>query len=130
MIQILYVGIGGGIGAILRYEISKHSANLINCGIPIGTLLVNIIGGLIIGIIMQLSISTNSISNNMRLFLTTGIMGGLTTFSTFSYETVSYIQQGEVINGITNILLNVILSLTAAALGIWLVKMLLVNHGA
>ena len=81
---ILVVGLGGFLGAISRYEISLICNKHINTIIPIGTLLVNILGGLLIGFVMQLGEDTNYIPSDVKVFLTTGFMGGLTTFSTFS----------------------------------------------
>ncbi|MDS0527552.1 fluoride efflux transporter CrcB [Clostridium sp. SHJSY1] len=111
MLEIIFVGTGGCIGAVLRYIITKQSSNLINSNFPLGTLLVNVIGGFLIGLIMELSNSTELISPNLRLFLTTGIMGGLTTFSTFSYETITLMSNGSFVLGTVNVLLNVTLSL-------------------
>lgn len=114
--KIIYVGIGGFIGAVIRYIVTVQSAKIINSNIPLGTLIVNVVGGFLIGAIMELSISTDFISPNLRLFLTTGIMGGLTTFSTFSFETINLINDGRYLLGIINILLNVFLSLGGVAL--------------
>ena len=86
MEKLLYVGIGGLIGACLRYIISINSPKLFGTQLPYGTLIVNIIGGILIGFIMELSLTTDLISPNLRLFLTTGIMGGLTTFSTLAMK--------------------------------------------
>lgn len=121
--KIIYVGIGGAIGAVIRYMVTIQSAKMINSNIPIGTLIVNVVGGFLIGIIMELSMSTDLISPNFRIFLTTGIMGGLTTFSTFSYETISLINNGRYMLGITNVLLNVFLSIGGVALASYLFKM-------
>lgn len=121
--KIIYVGIGGFIGAATRYMVTLQSAKMIDSNIPLGTLIVNVVGGFLIGIIMELSMSTDLISPNMRLFLTTGIMGGLTTFSTFSYETISLINDGRYMLGITNVLLNVFLSIGGVALASFLCKM-------
>ncbi|NCB73907.1 MAG: fluoride efflux transporter CrcB [Clostridia bacterium] len=114
MQKLLFVGLGGFIGAALRYFISIKMAVT---PIPWGTLLVNVIGGLLIGVIMQLSLTTNSISPNMKLFLTTGVMGGLTTFSSFSYETVTLFSAGDIKHGILNICLNLFLCLGGVLLG-------------
>ena len=114
MQKLFYVGIGGFIGAALRYLISSK---VISDTIPWGTLLVNVIGGVLIGLIMQLCLSTDYISPNMKLFLTTGVLGGLTTFSTFSYETMSLFNSGDFKNGILNICLNLILCLGGVLLG-------------
>ena len=117
MQKILYVGIGGFIGAVLRYIISIHSPKLFGTTLPYGTLIVNVMGGILIGFITQLSISTQMISPNLKLFLTTGIMGGLTTFSTFSNETINLFSEGSYILAIINICLNLFLSLIGVILG-------------
>ena len=117
MQKIIYVGIGGFIGAAIRYIVAVQSAKIINSNMPLGTLIVNVVGGFLIGAIMELSMSTDFISPNLRLFLTTGIMGGLTTFSTFSYETITLMYDGRYLLGISNVLLNVFLSLGGVALG-------------
>ena len=117
MLKILYVGIGGFIGASLRYIISYHSPKLFGSQFPYGTLIVNVIGGVLIGLIMELSLTNNAITPNLRLFLTTGIMGGLTTFSTFSFETINLLGEGKYILGSLNICLNLFLSLSGVVLG-------------
>jgi len=109
--KVIYVGLGGFIGASLRYLISKQASTCFNLNIPLGTLIVNVLGGFLIGLIMEFSLSTDLVSPNLRLFLTTGIMGGLTTFSTFSYETIGLISDGSYLFGIINICLNLFLSL-------------------
>ena len=114
MQKIFYVGIGGCIGAVLRYLISSKIGE---GQIPIGTLFVNVLGGFLIGMIMEICISTEFVSPNMRLFLTTGVLGGLTTFSTFSYETVQLFSNGDLKHGIFNILLNLSLCLIGVLLG-------------
>lgn len=110
MQKIIFVGIGGCIGACLRYIVSNHSSKLFGTQFPYGTLIVNVIGGLLIGFIMELSLTTDIISPNLRLFLTTGILGGLTTFSTFSYETITLISDGKYMLGLLNTCLNLFLS--------------------
>jgi len=121
MAKMIYVGMGGFLGASLRYLISMGSARLFGTGMPYGTLIVNVLGGFLIGFIMELSFSTESISPDMRLFLTTGILGGLTTFSTFSYETMSMINEGSYMLGTINICLNLFFSLLGVVLGRYLV---------
>lgn len=115
MQKLIYVGIGGFIGACLRYIISLNAPKLL--GIPNGTLIVNITGGILIGLIMELSLTTDLIPPDLRLFLTTGIMGGLTTFSTFSYETIELFSDGTYILAILNVCLNLFLSLGGVVLG-------------
>ncbi|MDV3429455.1 MAG: fluoride efflux transporter CrcB [Bacillota bacterium] len=125
MQKVIYVGIGGFVGAALRYFISMQSSKLFNCSIPLGTLIVNVIGGFLIGMIMEISLSTDLISGNLRLFLTTGIMGGLTTFSTFSLETINLLSDGSYLFGTLNICLNLFLSLGGVLLARFICKTIL-----
>lgn len=123
--KVIYVGIGGFIGAVLRYLISMQSSRWFDFNIPLGTLIVNVLGGFLIGMIMELSLSTDLIPENLRLFLTTGIMGGLTTFSTFSYETIGLISDGSYLFGILNICFNLFLSLGGVVLARFICKTIL-----
>ncbi|WP_446898322.1 fluoride efflux transporter CrcB [Clostridium sp. LBM24168] len=117
MQRLLFIGIGGLIGSCLRYIISINSPKLFGGPLPYGTLIVNVVGGILMGFIMQLSLVTNLISPNLRLFLTTGIMGGFTTFSTFSYETIAFLSGGRYLLGVLNICLNLFLSLLGVLTG-------------
>ncbi|MDD5878881.1 MAG: fluoride efflux transporter CrcB [Clostridiales bacterium] len=121
-INIICVGCGGFLGAISRYIISIYTSKQFLFKIPLGTLIVNVLGGFLIGFIMELTIKNNFISPQLKLFLTTGIMGGLTTFSTFSYETIVLIKEGNILLAILNILLNLILSLLGVVLGNIVIK--------
>jgi CrcB protein len=121
----LIVALGSGIGGMLRYYISdivqKNSASLF----PFGTLTVNIIGSFIIGLVIFYLDSLKIISSEMRLFLTIGLCGGLTTFSTFSYETVKLFQDSEFLLAGANILLNVILTIIAVYIAYILSKLII-----
>jgi fluoride exporter len=117
MQNVLCVGLGGFIGASLRYIISINSTKLFGAQFPYGTLIVNVVGGLLIGLIMELCITTNAISPSLKLFLVTGIIGGLTTFSTFSYETVSLFIEGSYTAGMLNTVLNLFLSIAGVIIG-------------
>ena len=117
MQKLFYVGIGGFIGTCLRYIISIYSPKLFGTQLPYGTLIVNVVGGILIGFILELSLTTNLISPNLRLFLTTGIIGGFTTFSTFSYETINLFSEGSYILGTLNTCLNLFLSLGGVLIG-------------
>ena len=121
-INIICVGCGGFLGAISRYIISIYTSKQFLFKIPLGTLIVNVLGGFLIGLIMELTIKNNFISPQLKLFLTTGIMGGLTTFSTFSYETIVLLKEGNILLAILNILLNLILSLLGVVLGNIVIK--------
>lgn len=124
LFRILIVGVGGFIGASLRYIISGLSIRVFGDSFPYGTLLVNILGGLLIGFIMEASVSLWPVSPNIRIFLTTGILGGLTTFSTFSYETISMLSDGSYLMGGINVGLNLFLSLFCAWLGKFLAQVM------
>lgn len=114
--RILIVGLGGFFGAALRYIISSATTKYFG-DFPVGTLIVNILGGFLMGFIMESSTSLWTVSANTRMFLTTGIMGGLTTFSTFSYETISLLSDGEYLMGGMNAGLNLFSALFACWLG-------------
>lgn len=123
MQKLLFVGIGAFIGGCLRYLVSLYSPKLFGSQLPYGTLIVNVVGGVLIGLIMELSITTNEISPELKLFLTTGIMGGLTTFSTFSYETVTFLSEGKYMLSFVNTGLNLFLSFGGVVLGKYLTRM-------
>ncbi len=121
----LIVTLGSGIGGLLRYVISdfvyKHSSSLF----PYGTLTVNVVGSFILGLILFYLDSLKLISSEMRLFLTIGLCGGITTFSTFSYETVKLIQDSQYLIAGTNILLNVFVTILAVLLAAFISKLLI-----
>ena len=94
MLRLLLISIGGAIGSGARYLLSTWALSAFGPAFPYGTLAVNAIGSFLICAIMHLGVSANVIPQTLRLFLTTGIMGGFTTYSTFDYETYRYTQQG------------------------------------
>lgn len=117
MNKILLAGFGGFIGASARYIISIATTKLLPSNFPYGTFIVNIIGCILIGVIMEMGYKYGNISSNMKVFLTTGILGGLTTFSTFSNETVELFLKGKTFTSVLNVLLNVILCLVGVYIG-------------
>lgn len=104
MKELLIIGIGGFIGAILRYTISGIIPA--KFGLPTGTFIVNLIGSFIVGFVMYSS-TVIDISPEYRLLIITGFCGALTTFSTFSYETFSLMENNEYIKFLTNIFINI-----------------------
>jgi CrcB protein len=94
MLKFLLVTLGGAIGSGARYLCASTLQTATGGGFPVGTLAVNVIGSFLICAIMHLGTTANVISPAWRLFLTTGIMGGFTTYSAFDYETYRYAQQG------------------------------------
>jgi CrcB protein len=91
--KLFLVCVGGAIGSAARYLISGWALTALGPAFPFGTLAVNLIGSFLICLIMHLSVVAHVIPPNTRIFLTTGIMGGLTTYSTFNYETYTATQQ-------------------------------------
>jgi fluoride exporter len=115
--EILLLALGGALGSISRYGLSGFTQRLTNSGFPFGTLTVNILGSLMIGFIMQIGLNTDLIPRSLRIMLTLGFLGAFTTFSTFSYETIRYFEDGAWITGSLNVCLNVILCLGATLIG-------------
>ena len=93
--NVLAVGLGGAIGAVLRYLLGQAIPRLAG-GFPLGTFCVNIVGCFAIGVIVALAGRNSGIDPRLVLFLQTGICGGFTTFSTFSLETVSLMDEGKI----------------------------------
>lgn len=119
MTQLLAVGVGGCVGAMARYALSGLAQRWLGSGFPYGTLLVNVIGCLALGGIWGLVEYRQMFSMNTRLFLTTGILGGLTTFSTFGYETFAQLRDQQYALAAANVAANVVLGVAAVMAG-WL----------
>lgn len=118
MQRVIYVGIGGLIGAVLRYGVSGWAQKHLGSAFPWGTFIVNTVGCFLIGYVMTYSVEVGLISTELRLLLVTGILGGLTTFSTLNYETVALFHEGSVWIGVWNLAANVFLGLAAVMAGI------------
>lgn len=118
---ILIIGIGGFIGTIFRYIISIGIQNKFLSSYPFGTFTVNIIGCFLIGIIYALS-DRGNISVEWRLFIATGILGGFTTFSSFSNETVSMLRDAQYGFALLYVLSSVTIGILATFAGIFLIK--------
>jgi fluoride exporter len=91
----LVVFLGGGVGAALRHGVNLAAARLLGTGFPFGTLTVNALGSLIMGLMVAWFAFDGSPSQHWRLFLTTGMLGGFTTFSTFSLDTALLYERGQ-----------------------------------
>lgn len=92
--RFLMVCAGGAIGTGCRYLIALWAPVALGTSFPAGTLIVNLLGSFLIGFVMQVGGTTDVLSTNMRLALTTGLLGGFTTYSAFNYETTSYVRAG------------------------------------
>jgi CrcB protein len=116
MQHILYIGIGGFLGAITRYLVSRFLNNLFSM-FPFGTLFVNVGGSFILGFIMFSLAFGKSINTNLRDMITIGFIGALTTMSTLSYETFRLAEINELMYSILNLCLNITLCLLAVYFG-------------
>jgi len=127
MDKLLAVGLGGFIGAIARYTLTGLMHRRFPAFLPSGTLLVNVLGCLTIGILMALVKERVLLSGHetLRFFLITGILGSLTTFSTFGYETVELIvQESNLRLAAWNVAGNLVLGLAAVGAGLWIGRVL------
>lgn len=111
---------GGGIGAMARYYLSGAVYRFLPADFPYGNLLVNITGCLTIGLLMTLMEERFLSEPSLRIFLTIGILGGFTTFSSFSYETIALLRDAEVLRASLNITVSVFGCLAATALGMFI----------
>ena len=116
--RILLIGIGGFVGSILRYWLSglTHTAAP-RTAFPVGTLAVNVIGCLCIGVVMHIAETRQVLDPDTRAFIVVGLLGGFTTFSAFANETVNALRAGSVHIAIANIMLSVAACLVAVWLG-------------
>jgi len=120
---ILAIGLGSCIGGIARYLLSQFIQNKFFSSFPYGTLSVNIIGCFLIGIAFALG-ERGNITMEWRLFLATGLLGGFTTFSAFSNETISMLRDGQLWHAFTYIACSVVIGLLATFTGISFIKFL------
>jgi CrcB protein len=122
MYNYLIVGLGAAVGGMMRYWLSGIAHQAMGMSFPYGTLTVNMIGSFVLGLILFSTEFTDFISPTVRIFLATGLCGGLTTFSTFSYETISLIKDSEFFYAGMNVLLNVLLTLVMVVISYFIVK--------
>lgn len=122
MSKFLLVCLGSAAGGGARYLLSGWVFALLGTNFPYGTLIVNVIGSFLIGIIMHLGFTTELFTPLTRIVLTAGVLGGFTTYSSFNFETVQYLQEGEIMKGFLNILIMVFSCLIAGLVGLTLAK--------
>lgn len=116
--QIIYIALFGAAGCLSRYFLSGWVYQIMGRAFPYGTLVVNVVGAFIIGLVMEFSIRSAAIPATMRVALTIGFLGGLTTFSTFSYETFRLLEEGAFGIAFVNVLISVLVCLACTWLGI------------
>lgn len=122
--QLLIIAGGGALGALFRFWLSQGVHAVLGRGFPYGTLSVNVIGSLLMGMLYVLLIERMNVSPEWRAGLLIGLLGAFTTFSTFSIETMNLIENGEQFKALINILLSVSLCLTACWLGLVITRQL------
>lgn len=113
MVNYVVISIGAAIGGMLRFGLASFTQKRIESFFPYGTLIVNVIGSFALGIIMYYLDDKEMLSPQIRLFLTVGLCGGFTTFSTFSYETLNLIKNSQFLLASANVLGNVFICLIA-----------------
>jgi len=118
MTQIVFIAAGGAIGALLRFWMSQGIYTLLGRGFPYGTLSVNVLGSLVMGILYVFLYERMNMSPEWRAALVIGLLGAFTTFSTFSIETLNLLEASEHLKAFVNILLSISLCLVACWFGI------------
>lgn len=118
MIKVLFIGAGGFFGAISRYWVSGWMYQVMGTRYPVGTLVVNLLGSFLLGVFMAF-FQNHIVHPNLRVFITIGLLGAFTTFSTFSYETVVLLQLGSYASAFMNIVVSVLLGVACAMAGLF-----------
>lgn len=127
MARLLLICLGGALGTGARYLITGWVPQLVDPTFPYGTLTVNVVGSFLMALVMTVALATSAIPPSLRLFLTTGFIGGFTTYSSFSYETLTLIEQRAWLSVILDVGLTVGICLLASLLGLIVARALLGN---
>ncbi len=117
MMRVLWIGVGGFVGSIARYGVSVLAMRNLGSAFPYGTLIVNVAGSFLMGLLMWFGLKTSLLGANTRLALTTGVLGGFTTFSAFSYETLALFQERAWALAAINVIGTMMACLAAVAIG-------------
>jgi CrcB protein len=121
--KILFLALGGALGTLLRYGVSVFAQNFRQSNFPFATLTVNLLGSFAIGLLWGM-FERNPVSENMRMFLFVGLLGGFTTFSAFSAETMNLFRSQETVLALGNILANNVLGILLAFAGFYLSQLI------
>ena len=120
--NLILVMVGGGIGAGLRHLMGMGAMRLLGLAFPWGTMLINITGSFAMGVFIELLARRFGASNELRLFVATGILGGYTTFSSFSLEVAMLWERGAALPALAYVLASVVGGISALFFGLWLVR--------
>jgi CrcB protein len=120
----LIVFLGGGLGAALRHGVNLAAARLLGTAFPYGTLAINVLGSLAMGLIAEYFALKVGLPQRWRLFLTTGVLGGFTTFSAFSLEAALLYERGQIAGAALYVVASVVLAIGALFAGLAIVRML------
>ncbi len=123
MKQVLLVFLGGGLGSAIRYLVGRWTDGSF-AFFPYGTFLVNVIGCLIIGVVLGMSLKFNTLSQNTVLFLATGFCGGFTTFSAFAYENYALLKNGDYLAFSVYTFGSLALGFGAVLIGLWISRLI------
>jgi CrcB protein len=118
-VEIVWVGIGGGIGAVCRYLVGRELSERIGGMFPWGTFAVNLSGALLIGVLFALLTEKGIGHDHLRLLLVVGLLGGYTTFSSYTLEAVNLLESGDWATALLYLLGSNLAGLAACAIGIW-----------
>ena len=127
--MLWYIAVGSAIGGVSRYLVGGLSQRLAGGTFPVGTLLINVTGSFLLGLILRYGVETTTLTPEVRAFLTVGFCGGYTTFSTFSYETVALAEDGQWTHAALYVALSVGLSLVATFVGFVAARELILIRG-
>ena len=125
MKKMLLVMTGGSLGALARFLVNWFVGTFIGSGFAWATLWVNLVGCLLIGLFFALAERTRIMGSSARLFAVTGFLGGLTTFSAYSFETAKFLQSGSGVDALINVLVNNVGGLLLVCVGLWLGEVVL-----
>src|SRR5215217_258087 len=121
----LWVGAGSALGGMSRFGLSHAIQSRLITPFPVATLLINAVGSLILGFVVRVALGSTVLTSEAQLFLTTGFCGGFTTFSTFSYETVRLLEDGDYRRAGLYALASVVLSLIGVLVGFSMARLML-----
>lgn len=115
--MLWYIAVGSALGGVSRYLVGGVVQRAAGAGFPLGTLVINITGSFLLGVFLRYAVDTPTLTPEWRAFLTVGFCGGYTTFSTFSYETVALLEDGQWGRAAAYVGLSLILALIGVLLG-------------